>query len=106
MKIENIRILIEKEIESELKGLPSWRREGDKIVREFEFKDFTDALDFINSMAPFFQEQDHHPDINWSYKKVLFSLTRYSIGGKLTDKDFTVAREIEKRLLEKRKKKD
>lgn len=94
------KILSEAEIEEGLKSLRSWKREGGKISKEFGFKDFLSVLEFVNNMAPYFQQQDHHPDINWSYKKIIFSLTRYSAGKKLTNKDFKIANEIEKRYAE------
>lgn len=100
-----MKILNDAEIKKELETLPGWKREENKIVKQFEFKNFLDALNFINGLAPFFQENDHHPDINWSYKKITFSLTRYDAGEKLTDMDFITAREIEKRFLEKEGKK-
>jgi len=98
---ENIKILTEEDIEREMQSLQEWKREDDKIVKQFEFKDFVDALDFINNLMPFFQENDHHPDINWSYKKITFSLTRYDAGGKLTDKDFSTARKIDSEYTER-----
>ncbi|MBD3248220.1 4a-hydroxytetrahydrobiopterin dehydratase [Candidatus Falkowbacteria bacterium] len=97
---EDIKILSEREIEEKLKDLPGWEREGNKIKKQFEFSSFPLGLEFINGLAPFFEEIDHHPDIRISYKKITFELTRYSIGGKLTDRDFQTAREIEKEFAE------
>lgn len=96
--MDDIKILTEEEIESSLKSLSGWERDGDKIKKEFKFESFLQALDFINGLAPFFNENDHHPDMHWSYKKILFELTRYSVGGKLTERDFRIASEIENRF--------
>ncbi len=93
---EDIKILSEEEIEEGLNDLPGWEREGNKIKKQFEFPSFPLGLEFINGLAPFFEEVDHHPDISIAYKKITFELTRHSVGGKLTKKDLQVASEIEK----------
>ena len=40
-----------------------WRREGDAIVRDFEFEDFAAAMAFVNRVAELAEEANHHPDI-------------------------------------------
>ncbi len=90
------RILTEEEIKKELETLPGWAFKDDKISKEFKFNDFMDVLTFINVLAPFCETNDHHPDIHIFYSKVLFELQRFDVGGKVTEKDILVAREIEK----------
>ena len=99
-------ILTPEEIDKKLKNLPAWRFEqippaGGKISKEFKFKDFIDSLKFVNDLAPFFESLDHHPDIQIKYNKVFFELQRFDIGGKVTDLDFTVASEIERKYGER-----
>jgi len=67
-----------------------------KISKEFKFEDFMGSLNFVNKLAPFCEREDHHPDIHIFYSKILFELQRFDIGGKITDKDFAVAQEIER----------
>lgn len=94
--MEKPKILTEEEIRSRLtKELPGWSYAGDKISKQFSFSDFMDALNFINRLAPYFEEVDHHPDMHIFYSKVLFELQRFDIGGKVTDRDFLVATKIE-----------
>ncbi len=88
--------LSKKEILEKLKKLPGWEYADNKIKKEFRFNDFMDSLGFINKMAPFFEKMDHHPDTHIFYSKVLFELQRFDIGGKVTDRDFKVASEIER----------
>jgi 4a-hydroxytetrahydrobiopterin dehydratase len=88
--------LSQEEIDEKLQSMPGWSFENDKIKKEFTFKDFMDALGFINTLAPFCEANDHHPDIHIFYSKILFELQRFDIGGKVTDKDFMVAGEIER----------
>ena len=82
--------LSDDEIETRLRRL-AWEREGDEIVREWRFEDFTEAIAFVNQVAEEAEEANHHPDIfvhGWN--KVRLSLTNHSAGG-LTETDFTMA---------------
>jgi 4a-hydroxytetrahydrobiopterin dehydratase len=83
-------VLNEDEIASRLRRL-AWEREGDEIVREWRFDDFTEAVAFVNRVAEAAEEANHHPDIflhGWN--KVKLSLTNHSAGG-LTETDFSMA---------------
>lgn len=92
---ENINILKEEEIQEKLKRMQGWAYKDNKISKEFSFESFLKGLEFINKLAPFFEGKDHHPDIHIFYKKILFDLTRHSVGGKVTERDFAVAEKIE-----------
>ncbi len=65
-----------------------------EIKREFRFKDFRQAMEFVNSVAAIANEQDHHPDIFISYNKVQLTLSTHKIGG-LSLNDFIVAAKID-----------
>ena len=83
-------LLNDGEVESRLRRL-AWEREGDEIVREWRFEDFTEAVGFVNRVAEVAEDANHHPDIllhGWN--KVKLSLTNHSAGG-LTEVDFTMA---------------
>jgi 4a-hydroxytetrahydrobiopterin dehydratase len=83
-------VLGDEEIASKLQG-SDWEREGDEIVREWKFKDFGEAMAFVNRVADAAEEANHHPDIlvhGWN--KVRLSLTNHSAGG-LTAQDFEMA---------------
>ena len=72
-----------------------WRREGDQIVRDWQFKDFAEAIAFVNRVADAAEEANHHPDIlvhGWN--KARLSLTNHSAGG-LTDDDFEMAKRFD-----------
>ncbi|MEK7588187.1 MAG: 4a-hydroxytetrahydrobiopterin dehydratase [Patescibacteria group bacterium] len=69
-------------------GLPQ------KISREFEFKDFVEALEFVNRVGDIAELEGHHPDIflhDWN--KVTVTLWTHSIGG-LSENDYIVAAKI------------
>ncbi len=68
-----------------------WERSGDEIVREWTFKDFAAAMEFVNRVAGQAEAANHHPDIflhGWN--KVRLALTNHSAGG-LTEPDFEMA---------------
>ncbi|MCE9585169.1 4a-hydroxytetrahydrobiopterin dehydratase [Candidatus Nomurabacteria bacterium] len=64
------------------------------ISKEFKFKDFIGAINFINNVADIAEMEGHHPDIHINYNKVLLELTTHSIGG-LSENDFIVAAKID-----------
>ncbi len=83
-------LLSDDEIASRLRR-SEWEREGDEIVREWRFDDFSEALAFVNRVGEVAEEANHHPDIllhGWN--KVKLSLTNHSAGG-LTEMDFAMA---------------
>ena len=87
-------LLTAQDIKDWLKKLPEWELEKKHIERLFEFEDFTQAMDFVNSVAEIAEEDDHHPEIDIRYNKVRVALSTHSEGG-LTDLDFEVAEKID-----------
>jgi 4a-hydroxytetrahydrobiopterin dehydratase len=76
------------EIENRLKALNGgWTLEGNGIRKQFTFKDFPDAVGFVNRLVPEAEAADHHPDILINYKRVTLTYSTHSEGG-LTAKDF------------------
>lgn len=65
-----------------------------KISQEFKFKDFTEAIAFVNKMAELAESEGHHPDIHIFYNKVLVEIWTHFIGG-LSENDFILASKIE-----------
>ena len=71
-----------------------WVLEGDKIVKHYEFKDFVEAMQFVNRMADAAEEQGHHPDFAVHYNKVDVTIWTHAIGG-LSENDFILAAVID-----------
>jgi 4a-hydroxytetrahydrobiopterin dehydratase len=72
-----------------------WRQEGESLVRDIEFKDFAEAMAFVNRVAEAAEAANHHPDIlvhGWNH--VRLTLTTHS-AGKLTDDDRAMAERID-----------
>jgi 4a-hydroxytetrahydrobiopterin dehydratase len=85
--------LSREESESMLKEIPGWTLKENSIEREFKFKDFGEAIDFINRVAEIADAEGHHPDIYNSYNVVNIELWTHKIGG-LSGNDFIVAAKI------------
>ena len=73
-----------------LRRLNGWTLQGDAIRKQYTFKDFAEAIAFVNRLAPKADAVDHHPDILINYKRVTLTYSTHSEGG-LTDKDFAGA---------------
>lgn len=82
------------QITTALRSMSGWTREKKEIVKTFEKKDFVRAMGFVNSVALLAQRINHHPDIDIRWNKITLRLSTHSEGG-LTEKDFTLARQIE-----------
>jgi len=83
------------ELSNRMRLLNAWSLEESWIVKDFYFKDFKDALIFVNKVAEIAERQNHHPDITLSYGHVRVSLTTHDSKG-LTEKDFVLAEEIDR----------
>lgn len=68
--------------------------ESRKISRLFKFKNFMQALDFVNKIAQIAEEEQHHPDIRINYNKVRIDLSTHAIKG-LSMNDFIMAAKID-----------
>ena len=88
------RILSAKELRAIMPRLAGWKLARNKLSRTLEFQDFVQSLSFVNSLVAYFEKVDHHPDVQIAYGEVTFELTRYDVGGKVTDRDVEVAKKI------------
>jgi 4a-hydroxytetrahydrobiopterin dehydratase len=88
-------VLDKDEIDKRIAELNGWSVENDCLVKEFKFKTFSEAINFMNRLVPVAEKLNHHPDWSNSYNKVMISLTTHSEGG-LTEKDFVFAEAAER----------
>ena len=77
-----------------LTEIPNWELKGNKIERMFVFKNFVEAIDFVNEVGRLAEEEAHHPDISVHYKEVTITLWTHKING-LFDNDFILAAKID-----------
>jgi 4a-hydroxytetrahydrobiopterin dehydratase len=60
------------------------------LEKEYKFKDFAEALAFVNRLGAVAEAEGHHPDIFLTWGRVSVTLWTHSIGG-LSEKDFALA---------------
>ncbi|MBI4079355.1 MAG: 4a-hydroxytetrahydrobiopterin dehydratase [Candidatus Levybacteria bacterium] len=66
-----------------------------KLTRQFKFKNFKEAISFINKLANLAEREQHHPDIKIVYNRVQLELFTHAVGG-LSENDFIMAVKINK----------
>jgi len=71
-----------------------WSLQKKKIARSFNFKDFKTALSFVNEVGQLAEKENHHPDIQLSWGKVVLELSTHSARG-LTENDFILAAKVD-----------
>lgn len=75
-------MLDEAKLETALRELPDWSREGETLVRTFRRRDWADAIALLNTVAPEADRRNHHPDVEITgYRDITFRLTTHSKGG-------------------------
>lgn len=89
------QLLTDAEIQEQAKLLEGWIVEGKELERTFKFKDFVQAIAFVNKIVEPAEAAGHHPDLAISYNKVKLTLTTHDAGG-LTSNDFALAQVISK----------
>lgn len=57
-----------------------------KLVRDYKFKNFREALDFTIRVGETAEEQQHHPDVYLAWGKARIEIWTHKIGG-LTESD-------------------
>src|SRR5580658_3922375 len=88
------------EIEEVLRADPAWKLQNGKLVREWTFKDFVEAMAFVNRVATLAESVGHHPDIDIRYNRVLLGLVTHDVGG-ITRRDATMAIRIESEFVDR-----
>jgi len=74
-----------------LRNLIGWKLvENHHIEKEYKFKDFKQALDFVNKVGKLAEEAGHHPDIFLSWGKVKLQFWTHTING-VSEKDIAMA---------------
>jgi 4a-hydroxytetrahydrobiopterin dehydratase len=87
------KLLTPSEIQDQMSHLLGWTLVGSQLESDRKFKDFVQAIAFVNQLVEPAESAGHHPDLNISYNKVKIVLTTHDAGG-LTTKDFDLAQVI------------
>lgn len=65
------------------------------IERDYTFRNFVEALTFVNAVGEIAEEQGHHPDIYFTWGKARVTIWTHKING-LTESDFILAAKIDR----------
>lgn len=72
-----------------------WEFEDDTLTRDFEFKNFKEALAFVNVVGVIAEESNHHPDIIlFDYKCVSIITKTHDANDQVTQKDYDLVDKI------------
>ena len=86
------------EISAALSKFPAWKLVDGKIVRDIEFKDFKEALAFMNAVGDRAEAMQHHPEWTNVYNRLHIELITHDAApprGALSALDFSLAEQIE-----------
>jgi len=85
-----MKALSEEELQAVVAELPHWHIADGKLIRDFTFPNFIDALAFVNRVGTLAESQNHHPDIDIRYNKVHLGLVTHDANG-ITRRDLRLA---------------
>ena len=72
-----------------------WTIEDKRLIKDFNFNSFIEAINFINKILPIAEKNNHHPDILiHSYNKVKIFIYTHSEEN-ITEKDYNLAKLID-----------
>lgn len=79
-----------------LKQILDWEIvEEIKIIKNFKFTNFKEALAFVNKVGEIAESENHHPNIFlFGWNKVKITLTTHALKG-LSENDFIIAAKID-----------
>jgi len=76
-------LLSEEEIAERLPA--DWDRDGDEIVRAYEFDSYLEGVGFASGAAGLAEEAFHHPELIVDWREVEVRLTTHDAGGITTN---------------------
>lgn len=90
--------LNETQLQELLRVQPQWKLQDGKLAREWTFRDFVQAMAFVNRLADLAEQAGHHPDIDIRYNRVTLGLVTHDAGG-ITQRDADMAAAISQTFL-------
>jgi len=82
------------EVTALLKHLKGWTLEDGAIAKTYEFKDYHQAMAFVNATAWISHREDHHPDLTVGYNRCRVAYITHALNG-LSENDFICAAKID-----------
>ena len=87
-------VLSTSQLDQYLSELSGWAQKGITIEKTYVFKDFKNAMSFVNQVAEIAERENHHPDIGIYYSKVILTLWTHVVKG-ITENDVILAHKID-----------
>jgi 4a-hydroxytetrahydrobiopterin dehydratase len=79
-----------------LAQLDGWKvEENKKLVKSFRFKNFAQAVEFVNAITTVAETEQHHPDLYVRWGETRVYLWTHKIDG-LSESDFVMAAKIDR----------
>lgn len=87
--------LAKSEVDALLSQVTDWKlsSDGKRITRAYEFTNFHETIEFVNAAAYVIHKEDHHPDLEVSYKTCKVTFWTHTVGG-LSLNDFICAAKL------------
>lgn len=87
--------LTREQAESMMAQVEGWTLAEDALSlgRDFKFKNFKEAMVFVNKVAELAEAEGHHPDFKIRWNRVRLDLSTHAIKG-LSDNDFILAAKV------------
>jgi len=83
-------VLEDPEIRQRLETMTGWSFHGSALEKTYTFPDYLSGIRFVERLALKAEENDHHPDLEVGYGKVVVRWSTHSAGG-VTVRDFRLA---------------
>jgi 4a-hydroxytetrahydrobiopterin dehydratase len=92
----NLPALNFSEAQKYLAELKNWQISSDEkwLFKQFSFANFLESLSFVNKVAAIAEEQNHHPNIDFTWGVAKISIQTHKING-LAESDFILAAKID-----------
>ena len=89
------KALSDAEISAGLETLNNWTRDGDALVKAFNFDSYLAGVAFAASVGVVAEGLDHHPDMTIGWRRVTVSFTTHDAGNQLSAKDLAAAAAVD-----------
>jgi 4a-hydroxytetrahydrobiopterin dehydratase len=73
---------------------PQWRLLLGRLMLSVRFPDFASALGFVDAVGAIADEQDHHPEVDLRWGRVVLAVSSHDAGG-ITDRDIRLAHAVD-----------
>lgn len=90
--------LTDAQVADYLPAVDGWQRDGQCIVKRFDFKTYYETLAFIDAIAYVIHAEDHHPELTVTFDRCVVSFDTHSVNngkGGLSENDFICAAKVD-----------